>query len=591
MNLRSKILCMCLGCTLLALLLQTLLFSQTSSDLIYSIAREERESHLQSMQQEIYSAVKDMESVLNGIYMEDDFIQALKSGALAEELHRDFYRESRDLAENTFVMSNIVSLYLYTPSHEIISAYRKNATPRHNYQTDIYSDPEYGNAQAVMDYVESEEAVMLISSYYNTYRDRDILRFVLNLYNNSNRIYLIGYLVCDVDSKVLTSVLDRYCVDGDMYIWLQPDGDRPAVSVGELSESEASYYSTISGQIQSGGQAAVSEASRQELFQVQQHKYNLTAYSLMPKRLLAQNQKALTLNLFLIALVMIAVASILTYFVSRSVTRPLDMLMDTIQKIKEGDRNLRAQIVNKDEIGQLGRNFNEMLDQMEELRDKENQANALISQAKYQALQAQINPHFLYNTLDMMSGIAQIRGCPEVSRLSQSLSSIFRYSLNMKDPLSTVASEMKHLKNYSYVMEMRMQDHVNYIYDLDEEALACKVPRLSIQPLVENALNHGLRNKKGEKKIVIEAKLCEDILQIYVKDNGVGMDDSVLNQSLQDNDLGYVEKGSSIGLHNINARLKILYGEAYGLHIKSVIGEGTSVCMTTPRIQGESDHE
>ena len=159
----------------------------------------------------------------------------------------------------------------------------------------------------------------------------------------------------------------------------------------------------------------------------------------------------------------------------------------------------------------------------------------------------------------------------------------------MKDPFSTVAKEIVHLKNYCYVMDVRMQDHVQYFYDIDPESLRARVPRISIQPLVENALNHGLRNKRGEKQVRIEAKVREELLEICVEDNGVGMDAEQMNESLKHSNLDYVERGNSIGIHNINARLKILYGEEYGLHIESVIGEGTKVWMVIPKIEGERE--
>ena len=398
-------------------------------------------------------------------------------------------------------------------------------------------------------------------------------------------------MVCDVDSKVFTDILEKYCTENTMYIWLQSDSDRPIVSQGSLTEVDDGIYQVISGQIEAGDQASIANQSKQELFQAEQRKYNLTAYSLMPESILQQNQQALTVNLITIAVVMVIVSAMLIFIVSRSITKPLDMLIGTIQRIAGGEMELRANVTKSDEIGELGRNFNVMLDQVEELKEKENQANLQLAQAQYKALQAQINPHFLYNTLDTMSSIAEVKDCPEVSMLSQSLSNIFRYSLNMKDPFSTVAKEIVHLKNYCYVMDVRMQDHVQYYYDIDPESLKARVPRISIQPLVENALNHGLRNKRGEKQVRIGAKVKEELLEICVADNGVGMDAEKMNKSLKQSNLDYVERGNSIGIHNINARLKILYGEEYGLHIESTIGEGTRVWMVIPKIEGEPEKD
>lgn len=586
MKLRSKILVMCLGSILFALILQTILFQETSSKLIYSQAKEESENSLQNMQNELYAFVKNIENNLIEIYTESSFIKELRQEKDIDILRAEFYRKAYDIAVSKFESADsVVSLYLYTTDHEIISTYRRAVTPRHNYQTDIYADKEQENAGTVMDYVESDETAMLISSYFNPHRGKDIIRFVLKLYGNSNPRDKIGYIVCDVDSKAFVSIMEKYRTDNTMYIWLQPERDRPVVSLGETTDKEKDYYAEISTQIASGGEAVIAENSRQELFKIKQDKYNLTAYSLMPQSVLRQNQKNLTVNLILIASLMILLASALTAAVSKSVTRPLESLMDTIQRIKDGDRKLRSALKSKDEIGRLGTSFNEMLDQTEELRERENQANRLLAQAEYKALQAQINPHFLYNTLDTMSSIAEVKNCREVSLLSQSLSNIFRYSLNMKEHLSTVAKEIMHLKNYSYVMSVRMQDHVNYIYEIDERTLQDKIPRISLQPIVENALNHGLRNKRGDKEIKIKTEAEEGLLKICIADNGVGMEADELNERLRRNDLSYIEEGNSIGLYNINARLKMLYGESYGLSVESRLGEGTSIRMTLPREQ------
>ena len=592
MKLRFRILLSCIVCVLLALLIQTFLFKETSSEMIYRLSREESENSLKNMQEEIYQFTGNIEKKMIKVYGEEDFISALKDeNYTIGRLREDFYRKAYDVGAGGFETSDrVLALYLYTADHEIISTYRKAATPKHNYPADIYEDPEAYNGRKVKEYVDSEETAMLISGYYNTYREKDIVRFVLKLYNNSNKDKKIGYVVCDADSKVFTSILEKYCTENTMYIWLQSDSDRPIVSQGSLSAVDDGIYQVISGQIQSGDQASITDQSAQELFQAEQRKYTLTAYSLMPESILQQNQRALSVNLVTIAVVMVIVSVVLIFIVSRTITKPLDMLMQTIKRIAGGEMELRANVTKKDEIGELGRNFNVMLDQVEELKEKENQANLQLVQAQYKALQAQINPHFLYNTLDTMSSIAEVRDCPEVSMLSQSLSNIFRYSLNMKDPFSTVSKEIVHLKNYCYVMDVRMQDNIRYYYDIDPASLQARVPRISIQPLVENALNHGLRNKRGEKQVRIETKVEEDLLEICVEDNGVGMDAEKMNESLRHSNLDYVERGNSIGIHNINARLKILYGEKYGLQIESVIGEGTKVRMVIPKIEVEKQN-
>lgn len=592
MKLRTKIFIMVLGCVLAALIIQTCLFQNLSSKLIYEQAKEESEQSMQSMQNEIYGLIKGIENNLIEIYMDDELLQSLRKKETIKELQSKFYRKAYDIATDEFETGDdVVSFYLYTMDHQVISTYRRAVTPKHNYASDIYSDPEYTNAEIVKKYVESDNPVMLVSSYYNEYRKKNILRFVMKLYNESNLQDKIGYVVCDVDTKNLEKIMDKYRIDRTAFMWLQPTGDRPIDTLGDLDAEQTKEYNALEKSIACGKKAENETNSKQEFFRIDQQHYNLTAYSMMPQKVLRQNQRNLTINLLAIALLMICVSMIITGFISSGLTRPLELLMNTIQKIGNGNVQLRAKIVKKDEIGELAQKFNEMLDQMEELKQKEYQTKQLLNRAEYKALQAQVNPHFLYNTLDTMASIAEIRNCPEVSHMSQSLALIFRYSLNMKNPFSTVEHEIAHLKNYTYVMDMRMHDNIQYTFDVDETTLKSKLPRLSLQPIVENAINHGLRNKRGKKKIGIQIKRKQMDLVICIEDNGIGMDTSAINESLSKNELDFVEKGNSIGLHNINARLKMLYGNTYGMYLESTLGEGTKVFMILPDSGEDSSNE
>lgn len=592
MKLRTKIFIMVLGCVLAALIIQTCLFQNLSSKLIYEQAKEESEQSMQSMQNEIYGLIKGIENNLIEIYMDDELLQSLRKKETIKELQSKFYRKAYDIATDEFETGDdVVSFYLYTMDHQVISTYRRAVTPKHNYASDIYSDPECTNAEIVKKYVELDNPVMLVSSYYNEYRNKNILRFVMKLYNESNLQDKIGYVVCDVDTKNLEKIMDKYRIDRTAFMWLQPTGDRPIDTLGDLDAEQTKEYNALEKSIACGKKAENETNSKQEFFRIDQQHYNLTAYSMMPQKVLRQNQRNLTINLLAIALLMICVSMIITGFISSGLTRPLELLMNTIQKIGNGNVQLRAKIVKEDEIGELAQKFNEMLDQMEELKQKEYQTKQLLNRAEYKALQAQVNPHFLYNTLDTMASIAEIRNCPEVSHMSQSLTLIFRYSLNMKDPFSTVENEIAHLKNYIYVMDMRMHDNIQYTFDVDEMTLKSKLPRLSLQPIVENAINHGLRNKRGKKKIGIQIKREQMDLVICIEDNGIGLDTSAINESLRKNELDFVEKGNSIGLHNINARLKMLYGNQYGMHLESMLGEGTKVFMILPDRGEDSNNE
>ncbi len=601
-RMRWKVLALCLALALSALILQTALYLRTSSKLIYQEAKEESLRLMQNMQNEIESYARSVETGLLRLYNESDFIADLRREAPIDGMREAWNRLAfRTGSENFDTSLGVLALYLYTKDHEIISTYRKAMTPRHTYPADIYDGTQDTNAQIVKDYVASDDSVMLISSYYNKYRQRQIVRFVVKLYQNRR---LVGYAVCDADEKVLQRIMKKYTAGGKNYVWVQPDGDIPITSTGELTEADLSYYERVSEGIQSrspdeteergevsGAQTeeesapeAVSEdsmigAGDRVFFRVDQDRYNLGSYALMSRDLLEKNQRTLNRCLLLIGIVVSAAAVILSFPLSHSLTRKLERMTVTMKRIEGGETKLRMTPLPDDEIGELGRAFNELLDQIEGLIASEYEAKLMINRAEYMALQAQINPHFLYNTLDTMSSIAELQDCMGISALCQSLSGIFRYSLDMKNPFSTVAKEIAHLKNYIYVMNVRMQGEVSYEFEIEDDILQDTLPRISIQPLVENALSHGLKNARGDKKVRILAYKEQDNLKIAVEDNGVGISKDRLEELLR-NPSG---QGKSIGLANIHSRMQMLYGADYGVKVESEEGKGTRVFLTIPR--------
>jgi sensor histidine kinase YesM len=168
------------------------------------------------------------------------------------------------------------------------------------------------------------------------------------------------------------------------------------------------------------------------------------------------------------------------------------------------------------------------------------------------------------------------------------MSNIFRYSMDMQDPLSTVGAEIVHLKNYMYVMNVRTQNGIELVIDIDQGLLGEKIPRLSLQPLVENAISHGLTNKRGPKKIEIAGTAQNGDMVLSISDNGVGMDAETVNRRLRDEGAESFGKSRSIGLANINARIRLLFGEAYGVSVQSLPQKGSTVTLRVPRREGEA---
>lgn len=585
-TMRTALLVLCISSVVFALLLQTFLFHQSLRRQIRAESISDHEISLNKMQTDLSNFIHTIRGEMLTIYSEQDLTNAMRDAAEQDSSMKEYYWRTWYMARKRFTKEDqVLAMYLYDTRDKLISSYRYNSV---TYPRDIYKADYDDNADRVYSYVHGDRTDLMISGYHNPEAKKDIVRFVLKLHNYDADRSSLGYLVCDINSVAFTSIMAKYVDVDQVCLWLQPLDDKVIAMTGQASESQSRIQKQLSKVIQDYYQAneLQEEYDGNYLIQVSQENYNLEAFVLVSQSLLTVAQKSLIRTLLIIMAAMIAAVAVLVLFVSQWVTRPVEEMSSTITRIKNGEKQLRVQPVGwSQELSTLGTEFNEMLDRMEVMAQEELQHKMLVERTEYKMLQAQINPHFLYNTLDTMSGIANAQNCPLVSGMCRSLSAIFRYSLNMTDELSTLQNEMAHVRNYLYVMDVRNGSTIAYDYQIDSDTLQDPMPRICIQPVVENALTHGLRNvRRKDKKLLIRSEHVGENLVITVQDNGAGMDAEEMNRLLEQNDMKRVESGVSIGILNVNARLKKLFGKEYGLHIESTIGEGTTVTITVPAV-------
>lgn len=243
---RNKILLICILCTLVALVLQTMLLLNVSSNMVYEQARDIAYNSLDNMQNELGSYIEGIENSMVNIYNDKMFLRALREYETTDELRQDYYRYARDYAERYFTASDgMMALYFYNSAHEVVSVYRKASTPKRNYAADIYEEAEIYNADRVRVYAESDENRMLISSYHNPSTDGDMVRFVLKIYGISSTKSMIGYIVCDADVKMMQKIMQKYQMGENTFVWLQPAGDRAFAEMGETGQEYTDRKSVV----------------------------------------------------------------------------------------------------------------------------------------------------------------------------------------------------------------------------------------------------------------------------------------------------------------------------------------------------------
>lgn len=274
---------------------------------------------------------------------------------------------------------------------------------------------------------------------------------------------------------------------------------------------------------------------------------------------------------------------VLLYFlsmrISSSITKPIKELCNSIHMVGEGDFTVRTVASQADEMQTMSLAFDSMVERIATLMDNVRNEQDNLRLAEFRLLQAQINPHFLYNTLDTVVWLAADKQNEQVIRIINSLSNFFRTGLNNGRDIITIREEGLHVSSYLEIQQIRYRDLLTYDIDIPEQLHEYTIPKLTLQPLVENALYHGLKQKRSLGKIVLSARQDDDTLCLRVWDNGIGIPPELLQQLRRN--LSEHDK-NSFGLFNVNQRLKLYYGSECCMDINSLYGEYTEIAIYIP---------
>lgn len=291
---------------------------------------------------------------------------------------------------------------------------------------------------------------------------------------------------------------------------------------------------------------------------------------------------------YLIGLVFLIVSVILVSFTSNKITKPLKNLSLQMKRFSTGSFDASAEVEGKDEIAYLSRHFNKMVENTNELINERYKMKIVEKNAVLKALEAEINPHFLYNALQAISTKALKNNNDDIVDMVDNLALTLRYCISGKDVVHA-REELKHIERYLALQKARFGGRMQIVYDWDENLMELKIPKLSIQTLVENCIKHALEKVSSTITITIKAHAAPSFFVISVIDNGPGISESRLEQVLNTLQMHWEEReelaegdNESIGLKNLHARLKLLYGDEAGLVIRSD-ENGTEMDMLLPR--------
>lgn len=315
--------------------------------------------------------------------------------------------------------------------------------------------------------------------------------------------------------------------------------------------------------------------------------YNLTSIIVIPKNEIFSKLSSSIFSYIYVILIIMLVFALGSSFFSSKTTKPLKEMIKHIQHIVAGNFKTKMPHYKYSELNDLSKAFNRMTGRIENLISEVYEKQLLLKESELKSLHAQINPHFIFNILETVSWEARMSGMHSVDETINHLGKLIRATISMgRKEKVTIREELQYIESYLYLQKKRFEDRLQtYIKIYDDSVLDCYIPRLCIQVIVENAIIHGLERKTGKGTLTLEMSKENNIILIEISDDGIGFNTDEINLEHSNLDIRGKSMHASIGLYNSNRRIKLMYGEEYGISIYSKINSGTNVSVKIPADQ------
>ena len=537
--------------------------------------------------QAVNTSINDTTRIINNLNFIIKDLEELSTSICVDENIQHFIRStSSDKAlENQRALLNLNNLLVTKSYISFIGIYTKSG--------DSYLTSEDGsNTLAAYDLLKEDSTYKIASFLKGT-----PIWFVLNknnpiiLDNKNQKLAMVrvlidtnsytesGFLTLCINTKALEDLVYPSLEENHQVIYIQDQANQTILS----NNTSKNFTPPL---INANSQEMVVKSNSQYITTSQQTTNGFKVTLVTDLNSILSTTKTILYNNLLVTLSLCILALICTHYIAGFLTSPINKLVRSINKVKEGNFKVKANLKYKDELGILGDTFDEMVDNINDLINRVYKLNLKEKEAELKALEAQINPHFLYNTLDTIYWKALKSQDVEISETVYALSRLFRLSLNKGHSFTHIKAEEEFISHYLLIQKKRFKEALSYTISIDPNMYTYSIPKLILQPFVENAIIHGLEPSQDHIHIHIIGNMIEDKLLFIIQDNGIGIDEkklSILNSlSLQP-----AEKRESYGIYNIIERLKLNYDKAYSLTIRSSLTVGTTVEIMIPVIQEE----
>lgn len=394
------------------------------------------------------------------------------------------------------------------------------------------------------------------------------------------KLSFIHDILAEIENKLWANV---WVMNKSGRIIYHSDGSK----IGRF-EDEMNRYPVLTGSFQADSLGHSRIVSVHEM----PHYNWILAHSIPAKALTERTDLVKNATIF-VFIVFALISSILSVILALNVSRPIKKLSGLMKHVEMGNFQVDLQIKNRDEIGMLARSFNSMVSKISDLIEKNYYIEIRQREAELYALQTQINPHFMYNTLETIGAAVEDEEPEEAVKMVALLGRMLRYSLNNQSNLVRISDEVQHVRDYLTIQKFRFEDRVRFTIDPRIETGQWYIPKFILQPIVENSIKYGLEHRKGVQIFIginkeFGAKSGEEDIVFRVRDDGPGIVAERLEELEQLLKLGRMTQGENgVGLQNVHARIAITFGDHYGLQIVSVHGKGTEIIIRIPPIMAE----
>ena len=547
----------CLICTIPLLTLAVFMVNRMTAD-----AQRETKQHAEQLSRQVGDAM----NVYMGIFRElsDYLVESMESEADLPNADELMLRRHRNVLST---YPEIVGIAVANEDDKFLGTGMRRVSRDLLVNEEWFRKaPERGGGIAVLN--SSEGKIVITNEAYSA----DQIFSVMGTGEIDGKKTVI---LMDIKKDVLGSLIDSVSDSSDSFVFIEDDSG----NIVYTPVSPVVYRIDEKGLAIGDGQ--------QETLKIQGNEYLLSASLeqqsgwkfISVTSLIEQQRKVMRMYLISIvsAILLVLVIIFISNRLAESFNRPIQKLTKQMQLVEQGDLSVRANLKYHDEIGTLGDNFDHMLDRMNTLVEDIQTEKQRTLQARLKSLQEQIKPHFLYNTLDTINWMAREHGADDVVRMVEALTNMLRVGLSQGKDYITVREEIEQVRNYLYIQSVRYENKLSYEFDIDENCMEIVIPKLILQPLVENSIYHGIKLKKEGGSILVSAKRDATKLYLSVYDTGQGMSEEEL-ETLRNNIAEIKEGGpGSFGMTYVIERLKLYAAEGFDIEVDSKQGEYTSV--------------